>query len=71
MFSSDEWNQSNWSKKSEGKELKRKVYEETFWRKATEIVKLAKPLVKVLRLVDVERLAMGFIYEAMDQERSK
>eukprot|EP00253_Pinus_taeda_P021403 PITA_21403 len=67
MFSSDEWNQSNWSNKPEGKELKKKVYEETFWKKAAEIVKLAEPLVKVLRLVDGERLAMGFIYEAMDQ----
>eukprot|EP00253_Pinus_taeda_P033861 PITA_33861 len=71
MFSSDEWNQSNWSNKPEGKELKRKVYEETFWRKATEIVKLAEPLVKVLRLVDGERLAMGFIYEAMDQAKEQ
>eukprot|EP00253_Pinus_taeda_P010769 PITA_10769 len=69
MFSSDEWNQSNWSNKPEGKELKRKVYEETFWRKVAEIVELAEPLVKVLRLVDGERLAMGFIYEAMDQAK--
>eukprot|EP00253_Pinus_taeda_P004304 PITA_04304 len=71
MFSSDEWNQSNWSNKPEGKELKRKVYEETFWRKAAEVVKLAEPLVKVLRLVDGERLAMGFIYEAMDQAKER
>eukprot|EP00253_Pinus_taeda_P014087 PITA_14087 len=71
MFSSDEWNQSNRSNKPEGKELKRKVYEETFWRKAAEVVKLAKPLVKVLRLVDGERLAMGFIYEAMDQAKEQ
>eukprot|EP00253_Pinus_taeda_P007989 PITA_07989 len=67
IFSSDEWNQRNWSNKQEGKELKNKVYEENFWRKAIEIVKLAEPLVKVLWLVDGERLAMGFIYKAMDQ----
>eukprot|EP00253_Pinus_taeda_P021773 PITA_21773 len=71
MFSSDEWNQSNWSNKQEGKELKRKIYEENFWRKATEVVKLGEPLVKVLRLVDGERLAMGFIYEAMDQAKEQ
>eukprot|EP00253_Pinus_taeda_P011696 PITA_11696 len=71
MFSSDEWNQSNWSSKQEGKELKKKVYEETFWRKVAEIVKLAEPLVKVLRLVDGERLAMCFIYEAMDQAKEQ
>eukprot|EP00253_Pinus_taeda_P025432 PITA_25432 len=67
MFSSDERNQSNWSNKPEGKEFKKKVNEETFWRKVAKIVKLVEPLVKVLRLVDGERLAMGFIYEAMDQ----
>eukprot|EP00253_Pinus_taeda_P023368 PITA_23368 len=71
MFFSNEWNQINWSNKSEGKELKRKVYEETFWRKAAEIVKLPEPLVKVLWLVDGERSAMGFIYEAMDQAKEK
>eukprot|EP00253_Pinus_taeda_P029211 PITA_29211 len=71
IFSSEEWNQSQWSHKQEGKELKKKVNEEIFWRKATEIVKLAESLVKVLWLVDGERLAMGFIYEAMDQAKEQ
>eukprot|EP00253_Pinus_taeda_P023136 PITA_23136 len=71
IFSSEEWNLSQWSHKVEGKELKKKVNEETFWRKAAEIVKLVEPLVKVLRLVDGERLAMGFIYEAMDQVKEQ
>lgn len=71
MFSSDEWNQSNWSNKPEGKDLKKKVNEETFWRKAAEIVKLVEPLVKMLWLVDGERLAMGFIYEVMDQAKEQ
>ena len=34
-------------------------------------MKVAEPLVKVLRLVDGERLAMGFIYEAMDQAKEQ
>eukprot|EP00253_Pinus_taeda_P033448 PITA_33448 len=71
IFSSEEWNLSQWSHKLEGKELKKKVNEEIFWRKAAEIVKLVEPLVKVLRLVDGERLAMGFIYEALDQEKEQ
>eukprot|EP00253_Pinus_taeda_P019247 PITA_19247 len=71
MFSSDEWNQSNWFNKEKGKELKKKVYEEKIWRKAAKIVKLAKPLVKVLWLVDGERLVMGFMYEVMDQAKEK
>ena len=34
-------------------------------------MKLVEPQVKVLRLVDGERLAMGFIYEAMDQAKEQ
>jgi hypothetical protein len=34
-------------------------------------VKIVEPLVKVLRLVDGEKLAIGYIYEAMDQEKEK
>jgi len=71
LFSSDEWNECQWARKQDGKDVKRKVNEEIFWKKAAEIVKLAEPLVKVLRLVDGERLAMGFIYEAMDQAKEQ
>ncbi|KAH9329477.1 hypothetical protein KI387_001585, partial [Taxus chinensis] len=38
---------------------------------AAEIVKVAEPLVKVLRLVDGKKLAMGYIYEAMDQAKEQ
>ena len=51
--------------------MRKKVNEEIFWKKATEIVKVVEPLAKVLRLVDGERLAMGFIYEAMDQAKEQ
>jgi hypothetical protein len=34
-------------------------------------VKIGKPLVKVLWLVDGKKLAMGYIYEAMDQEKEQ
>ena len=39
MFSSDEQNQSQWSNKQDGKDLKKKVNEEIFWKKPAEIVK--------------------------------
>ncbi|KAH9291633.1 hypothetical protein KI387_043179, partial [Taxus chinensis] len=35
------------------------------------VVKIVEPLVKVLRLVDGEKLAMGYIYEAMDQAKEQ
>jgi hypothetical protein len=34
MFSCDEWNASQWSKKAEGKEIVEKVYEKSFWKRA-------------------------------------
>jgi hypothetical protein len=52
MFSSDEWNESRWARKQDGKDTKKKVFDNTFWKKATEIVKIGEPLVKVLWLVD-------------------
>jgi hypothetical protein len=45
---------------------KKKVFESTFWKKVVEVVKIGELLVKVLQLVDGEKLAMGCIYEAMD-----
>ena len=71
VFSSDEWNECQWARKQDDKDVKKKVNEEIFWKKVAEIVKLAWPLVKVLQLVDGERLAMGFIYEAMDQAKEQ
>ncbi|KAH9301100.1 hypothetical protein KI387_012683, partial [Taxus chinensis] len=54
MFSSDEWNASKWSRKQDGKDTKMKFFDDLFWKKAVEIVKVVEPLVKVLRLVDGE-----------------
>ena len=69
MFSCDEWNASQWSKKAEGKDIVDKVYDKAFWKRAEEIVLFSAPLVKVLRMVDGDKPAMGFIYEAMDQAK--
>jgi hypothetical protein len=70
-FSCDEWNESQWSKKAEGKEIVEKVYEKAFWKRAEEIVLFSVPLVKVLRMVDGDKPAMGFVYEVMDQAKEE
>ena len=69
MFSCDEWNASPWSKNAVDKDVVDKIYKKTFWKRAEEIVIFSEPLVKVLRMVDSDKLAMGFIYEAMDQAK--
>ena len=69
MFSCDEWNASQWSKKDDGKDIVDKVYEKAFWKKAEEIVLFSQPLVKALRMADGDKATMGFTYEAMDQSK--
>ncbi|KAH9308797.1 hypothetical protein KI387_036708, partial [Taxus chinensis] len=71
MFSSDEWNASKWSRKQDGKDTKKKVFDNLFWKKIAEVVKIVEPLIKVLRLVDGEISVMGYIYEAMDQAKEQ
>lgn len=68
MFTSDEWTKSQWFKESGGKLVTSIVLNNNYWRHVIYALKLACPLVKVLRMVDAERKpAMGYIYEAMDR----
>ena len=39
----------------------------SLWEKVTEIISFTEPLVKVLRIMDGEKPAMGYIYEGMDK----
>ena len=48
MFYCDEWNESQWSKRTEGKDVADKVFEKTFWKKVEEFVLFSEPLLKVL-----------------------
>ena len=66
MFAFDEWTRFKWSNKVDGEDLYKKVFKIKFLSRATEIVKVAKPLVKVWWMVDKDKLAIGYIYEAMD-----
>jgi hypothetical protein len=45
------------------------VFDKIFSSKAEEIVLFSEPLVRVLRMVDNDKPAMGFVYEAMDQAK--
>lgn len=70
MFISEEWTSSKWAKEQLGKEVARYVMMASFWNNIVYALKVAGPLVKVLRLVDSERKPpMGYIYEAMDRAK--
>eukprot|EP00253_Pinus_taeda_P001574 PITA_01574 len=70
MFLSKEWRALTMSGKPEGEAICRLVsYQEDFWVGVQEVCAVIEPLVKVLRLVDGEKPAMGYLYEAMDRAK--
>eukprot|EP00253_Pinus_taeda_P011626 PITA_11626 len=70
MFLSEDWLRSTMSRKPEGEVVCRLVsYQEDFWAGVKEVCAVTEPLVKVLRLVDGDKPAMGYLYEAMDRAK--
>eukprot|EP00253_Pinus_taeda_P023997 PITA_23997 len=70
MFLSEKWYALTISRKPEGEAICRLVsYQENFWAEVQEVCTVTEPLVKVLRLVDGEKPAMGYLYEAMDRAK--
>jgi Protein of unknown function (DUF 659)/BED zinc finger len=70
MFLSEDWLRSTMSRKPEGEAVCRLVsYQEDFWAGVKEVCAVTEPLVKVLRLVDGDKPAMGYLYEAMDRAK--
>ncbi|KAJ9543747.1 hypothetical protein OSB04_023454 [Centaurea solstitialis] len=72
MFISNEWSNCAWENKPEGKAIKKIVMDDrNFWPSVVYSIKTTKPLVHVLRIVDGETPAMGFIYDAMDEAKER
>ena len=70
MVTSQEWNESKWSKEAKGKKMASYLLQESCRKNVLYSLKLASPLVKVLRIVDGEKKPpMGYIYEAMDRAK--
>ncbi|XP_059670904.1 uncharacterized protein LOC132316448 [Cornus florida] len=61
---------SKWAKEIEGKNVAQIVLMPTFWTSIVYSLKVASPLVRVLKLVDGERRPpIGYIYEAMERAK--
>ncbi|KAI5419265.1 hypothetical protein KIW84_043438 [Lathyrus oleraceus] len=72
MFTSKQWKDSQFSKTKDGKFVENIVTNKDFWKNLIICLKGAFPLLKVLRMVDSdEKVAMGYIYEAMDQAKEE
>eukprot|EP00253_Pinus_taeda_P032105 PITA_32105 len=66
MFLGPEWLASKHSKALEGIEIVALVFNDGFWKDVEDIIVVTESLVKVLKMVDGDKPAMGYIYEAMD-----
>ncbi|KAH7657914.1 Ribonuclease H-like protein [Dioscorea alata] len=72
MFVSEEWLNSPFAKKSDGKKVENLGGDAKFWDAIVFCLKSVIPLVKVLRLVDGDaKSAMGYTFEAMDRAKEK
>ncbi|XP_058746305.1 uncharacterized protein LOC131619200 [Vicia villosa] len=72
MVTSKEWTTTTYSKDVKAKQFVEQVLDSSFCSKCVDIVKITKPLVGVLRIVDSEdKPAMGYLYRAMYKEREE
>ncbi|XP_042375950.1 uncharacterized protein LOC121969771 [Zingiber officinale] len=70
MFTSEKWANSRFSKEVAGKRVAEVILMPSFWKNMVFALKVGGPLVKVLRLVDGEKMSpMGYIYESMDRAK--
>ncbi|CAH1440741.1 unnamed protein product [Lactuca virosa] len=67
FFASEKWLSTNYARNDTGKDVEDIVMDTVgFWSSVITCLRAAKPLMKVLRLVDSDsKPAMGFIYQAM------
>eukprot|EP00253_Pinus_taeda_P032382 PITA_32382 len=70
MFLSADWRSLSISRKPEREGICKLVsYDHSFWAGVEEVCAISEPLVRVLRLVDGDKPAMGYLYEAMDRAK--
>eukprot|EP00253_Pinus_taeda_P014402 PITA_14402 len=70
MFLSEEWRALTMNRKPKEEAICKLVsYQDDFWAGMQEVCTVTEPLVKVLRLVDGEKPAMDYLYEAMDRAK--
>lgn len=69
MFSHSDWSSSMYSRRPDAQAIKCVLYSERFWKSAHEAVSVSEPLVKILRIVDGDMPAMGYMHEGMERAK--
>ncbi len=68
MFLCDEWRDCKYSMIEDERAIAKLVYIDSFWQ-GVEVCLISEPLVNFLRLIDSDKPAMAYLYEAMDREK--
>lgn len=69
MFSDTEWLSSSYSRSPDAQAIKSLLYLDRFWKSSHEAVSVSEPLLKILRIVDGDMPAMGYIFEGMERAK--
>lgn len=69
IFSHNEWLSSIYSRHTEAQTFKSLLFSERFWRSAHEVINVWEPLVKILRIVNGDMPAIGYLYEAIEKAK--
>ncbi|KAK3205535.1 hypothetical protein Dsin_019581 [Dipteronia sinensis] len=72
MFTSKECDGCSWAKKVEGIEIKKIVFNNSFWGSMSYALKTTRPLINVLRMTYSKHLPeMRFIYGVVDKAKEE
>ncbi|KAK2664788.1 hypothetical protein Ddye_003362 [Dipteronia dyeriana] len=69
MFSHSEWLSSIYSRHPDAQAIKSLLFLDRFWKSAHEAVSVSEPLVRILRIVDGDMPAMGYVYEGIERAK--
>jgi hypothetical protein len=69
MFICNQWCDFAFSTREDGRAIMKLVYTDSLWEGVQEVCTISKSLVKVLRLVDGDKLAMGYLFEAVGRAK--
>lgn len=69
MFSHTEWLASSASRHPDAQLIKSTMNAKQFWTSARETVSVSEPLMKILRIIDGDMPAMGYLYEGIERAK--
>ncbi|XP_008804175.2 uncharacterized protein LOC103717524 [Phoenix dactylifera] len=69
MFSHADWLSSVYSRRPDAQVIRSLLFLDKFWKSAHEAVSVCEPLLKILRVVDGDMPAIGYIYEGIERAK--